>query len=77
MLNAIVALRYLGYSRTTRRSFARWTSLRSWASTAPNGEPDYPTPTFRMQPCFSPVWDTAQVLSTLGEAGLPRTIRGW
>ena len=39
----------------------------------PNGEPDYPTPTFRMQPCFSPVWDTAQVLSTLGEAGLSRT----
>ncbi len=27
----------------------------------PEGEPDYPTPTFRMQPCFSPVWDTAQV----------------
>src|SRR6202012_430683 len=39
----------------------------------PNGTPDYPTPTFRMQPCFSPVWDTAQVLSTLGEAGVPKT----
>ena len=25
-----------------------------------------------MQPCFSPVWDTAQVLSTLGEAGVPK-----
>jgi squalene-hopene/tetraprenyl-beta-curcumene cyclase len=39
----------------------------------PNGTPNYPTPTFRMQPCFSPVWDTAQVLSTLGEAGVPKT----
>jgi squalene-hopene/tetraprenyl-beta-curcumene cyclase len=26
-----------------------------------------------MQPCLSPVWDTAQVLSTLGQVGLPRT----
>jgi squalene-hopene/tetraprenyl-beta-curcumene cyclase len=26
-----------------------------------------------MQPCFSPVWDTAQVLSTLGETGMSRT----
>ena len=25
-----------------------------------------------MQPCFSPVWDTAQVLSTLGEAGVAK-----
>jgi squalene-hopene/tetraprenyl-beta-curcumene cyclase len=39
----------------------------------PNGEPNYPMPTFRMQPCFSPVWDTAQVLSTLGEVGMSRT----
>ena len=38
----------------------------------PDGEPDYPTPTFRMQPCFPPVWDTAQVISALGEAGVPR-----
>ena len=32
-----------------------------------------PEPTFRMQPCVSPVWDTAQALFALGEAGVPRT----
>jgi squalene-hopene/tetraprenyl-beta-curcumene cyclase len=42
----------------------------------PEGEPDYPTPTFRMQPCVSPVWDTAQAVYALGEAGVPKTIRG-
>ena len=26
-------------------------------------------PTFRMQPCLSPVWDTAQAMFALGEAG--------
>ena len=46
--------------------------MRSWASTAPKATPDYPTPTFRMQPCFSPVWDTAQALYALGEAGVRR-----
>ena len=29
-----------------------------------------PEPTFRMQPCGSPVWDTAQVVYALGEAGV-------
>ncbi|MDQ2832885.1 MAG: squalene--hopene cyclase, partial [Acidobacteriota bacterium] len=38
----------------------------------PEGEPDYPTPTFRMQPCVSPVWDTAQAVYALGEAGLAK-----
>ena len=27
--------------------------------------------TFRMQPCKSPVWDTAYALFALGEAGVP------
>ena len=38
----------------------------------PEGEPDYPTPTFRMQPCVSPVWDTAQAVFALGEAGVDK-----
>jgi squalene-hopene/tetraprenyl-beta-curcumene cyclase len=38
----------------------------------PEGEPGYPTPTFRMQPCMSPVWDTAQAVYVLGEAGVPK-----
>ena len=29
--------------------------------------------TFRMQPCKSPVWDTAYALFALGEAGVPAT----
>jgi len=34
--------------------------------------------TFRMQPCLSPVWDTAYALFALGEAGVPGDgIRGW
>src|SRR6185312_12429112 len=28
-------------------------------------------PTFRMMPCVSPVWDTAQAVFALGEAGIP------
>jgi squalene-hopene/tetraprenyl-beta-curcumene cyclase len=28
---------------------------------------------FRMQPCMSPVWDTAYAMFALGEAGVPRT----
>ena len=29
--------------------------------------------TFRMQPCMSPVWDTAYAMFALGEAGVPKT----
>ncbi|HTU52225.1 MAG TPA: squalene--hopene cyclase, partial [Acidobacteriaceae bacterium] len=39
---------------------------------APKGTKDYPEPTFRMQPCMSPVWDTAQAVYALGEAGVPK-----
>ena len=73
MLNAIIALRYLGYSADDPQVIRAMTEFEKLGIDKPNGEPDYPTPTFRMQPCFSPVWDTAQVLSTLGEAGVPRT----
>ena len=34
--------------------------------------PGMPEPTFRMTPCMSPVWDTAQAVYALGEAGVPR-----
>ncbi len=73
MLNAIVALRYLGYSADDPQVIRAMDEFEKLGIDCPNGTPDYPTPTFRMQPCFSPVWDTAQVLSTLGEAGVPRT----
>lgn len=73
MLNAIVALRYLGYSQDDPQMMRAMSEFERLGIDQPEGTPDYPTPTFRMQPCFSPVWDTAQVLSTLGEVGLPRT----
>jgi squalene-hopene/tetraprenyl-beta-curcumene cyclase len=38
----------------------------------PQGTAEYAEPTFRMQPCASPVWDTAQAVYVLGEAGVPR-----
>ena len=73
MLNAIVALRYLGYSLDDPQMIRAMDEFERLGIDCPEGQPDYPTPTFRMQPCFSPVWDTAQVLSTLGEAGVART----
>ncbi len=72
MLNAIVALRYLGYSQDDPQFIRAMDEFEKLGIDEPNGTSDYPTPTFRMQPCFSPIWDTAQVLSTLGEAGVPK-----
>ncbi|HEX5284111.1 MAG TPA: squalene--hopene cyclase [Bryocella sp.] len=73
MLNAIVALRCLGYGFDDPQMIRAMDEFEKLGIDCPNGEPDYPTPTFRMVPCFSPVWDTAQVLSTLGECNLART----
>jgi len=72
MLNAIVALVYLGYSKDDPQVIRAMDEFEKLGIDSPDGEPGYPTPTFRMQPCFSPVWDTAQVLSTLGEVGLAK-----
>jgi squalene-hopene/tetraprenyl-beta-curcumene cyclase len=70
MLNAIVALRYLGYSADDPQVIRAMDEFERLGIDCPDGQPDCPTPTFRMQPCLSPVWDTAQVLSALGEAGV-------
>lgn len=79
MLNAIVALRHLGYSLDDPQMIRAVDEFEKLGIDCPEGTPDYPTPTFRMQPCFSPVWDTAQVVSSLGDAGIaptdPRMIR--
>lgn len=79
MLNAIVALRHLGYSLDDPQMIRAMDEFEKLGIDCPEGTPDYPVPTFRMQPCFSPVWDTAQVVSSLGEAGVsstdPRMIR--
>jgi squalene-hopene/tetraprenyl-beta-curcumene cyclase len=73
MMNSIIALRYLGYSVDDPQVIRAMDEFEKLGIDCPDGEATYPTPTFRMQPCFPPVWDTAQVVSTLGEAGFSRT----
>ena len=70
MLNSIVALRCLGYSVDDPQMIRAMDEFEKLGIDCPEGTPDYPTPTFRMQPCFSPVWDTAQAMYALGEAGV-------
>ena len=72
MLNAIIALRCLGYSLDDPQVIRAMDEFEKLGIDEPNGTPDLPTPTFRMQPCMSPVWDTAQAVYALGEAGVSR-----
>ncbi len=73
MLNAMIALRWLGYSLDDPQMIRALDEFEKLGIDEPNGTPDYPEPTFRMQPCMSPVWDTAQAVFALGEAGVDRT----
>ena len=71
MLNAIIALRCLGYSEDDPQVIrARDEFEKLGIEQQPTEE--MPEPTFRMTPCMSPVWDTAQAVYALGEAGVPR-----
>ena len=70
MLNAILALRCLGYSEDDPQVIRARDEFEKLGIEEPANK-DMPEPTFRMQPCVSPVWDTAQALYALGEAGLP------
>ncbi len=63
MLNAIIALRCLGYSLDDPQVIRALDEFEKLGIE----EDD----TFRMQPCMSPVWDTAYALFALGEAGVP------
>ncbi len=72
MMNAIIALRCLGYSEDDPQFIRAMDEFERLGLDFPEGEPDYPTPTFRMQPCVSPVWDTAQAVAALGEAGVDK-----
>jgi squalene-hopene/tetraprenyl-beta-curcumene cyclase len=72
MLNAIVALACLGYTQDDPQFIRAMDEFERLGIDKPNGEPGYPTPTFRMQPCSSPVWDTAQAVYALGEAGVAK-----
>jgi squalene-hopene/tetraprenyl-beta-curcumene cyclase len=71
MLNAIIALRCLGYSEDDPQVIrARDEFEKLGIEQPPTAE--MPEPTFRMQPAVSPVWDTAQAVYALGEAGVAR-----
>ena len=72
MLNSIVALRCLDYSLDDPQLIRAMDEFEKLGIDCPEGTPDYTVPTFRMQPCFPPVWDTAQAMYALGEAGVRR-----
>ena len=64
MMNSIIALRCLGYSLDDPQMIRAMDEFEALGIE----EED----TFRMQPCKSPLWDTAYALFTLGESGVPR-----
>jgi len=63
MLNSIIALRCLGYSLDDPQMIRAMDEFEALGIEEEN--------TFRMQPCKSPVWDTAYAVFALGESGLP------
>ena len=63
MLNCLIALRVLGYSKDHP---AYKKAAQDFAGLFVD-DPEY----FRIQPCLSPVWDTAINLISLAESGLP------
>ena len=69
MMNAIIALRCLGYSLDDPQVIRALDEFEKLGIE----EDD----TFRMQPCKSPVWDTAYALFALGEAAFRPMIRAW
>ncbi len=70
MMNAIIALRCLGYSADDPQVMRAMDEFENLGIVEP-AVPDQHPMRFRMQPCMSPVWDTAYALFVLGEAGVP------
>jgi len=71
ILNSIVALRCLGYSTDDPQVIRALSEFEKLGIDEP-GIADHSGPTFRMQPCMSPVWDTALAMFALGESGVPK-----
>jgi squalene-hopene/tetraprenyl-beta-curcumene cyclase len=69
ILNSIVALRCLGYSTDDPQVIRALSEFEKLGIDEP-GIADHSEPTFRMQPCMSPVWDTALAMFALGESGV-------
>src|SRR2546421_3195238 len=71
IMNSIIALRCLGYS-VDDPQFIRAMDEFEKLGIEERGVADYSEPTFRMQPCMSPVWDTAYAMFALAESGVPK-----
>ena len=71
ILNSIVALRCLGYSTDDPQVIRAMSEFEKLGIDEP-GIADHSEPTFRMQPCMSPVWDTALAMFALGESGVSK-----
>jgi squalene-hopene/tetraprenyl-beta-curcumene cyclase len=69
ILNSIIALRCLGYSVDDPQVIRALDEFEKLGIEDP-GIPDHSEPTFRMAPCYSPVWDTAYAMFALGESGV-------
>jgi squalene-hopene/tetraprenyl-beta-curcumene cyclase len=65
IMNSVIAMRCLGYSIDDPQVIRAMDEFEKLG--IEEGD------TFRMQPCVSPVWDTAYALFALGEAGVPPT----
>ncbi|HTR43374.1 MAG TPA: squalene--hopene cyclase [Pseudomonadales bacterium] len=63
MLNALIALQVLGYANDHPQVVRAWNELKKLQHETEND--------VRIEPCFSPVWDTAIVAICLRESGLP------
>ncbi|ALA57155.1 squalene--hopene cyclase [Nitrospira moscoviensis] len=71
MANSIVALRCLGYDMDDPlivKALREIEELEVYDSASVDGQR---VPTLHLQPCFSPIWDTALLINALVEGGMP------
>jgi squalene-hopene/tetraprenyl-beta-curcumene cyclase len=71
ILNSIIALRCLGYSTDDPQVIRALDEFEKLGIEEP-ASADHAEPMFRMQPCMSPVWDTAYAMFALGESGVTK-----
>ncbi|MEO6829999.1 MAG: squalene--hopene cyclase [Acidobacteriaceae bacterium] len=71
ILNSIIALRCQGYSLDDPQVIRALDEFEK-LGIEDAGIPGEREPAFRMQPCMSPVWDTAYAMFALGEAGVAK-----
>jgi squalene-hopene/tetraprenyl-beta-curcumene cyclase len=71
ILNSIIALRCLGYSTDDPQVIRALDEFEKLGIDEAGG-PGHSEPAFRMQPCMSPVWDTAYAMFALGESGVAK-----